>query len=51
MNKVEIKTKSTRDEWEYICNEMLQQDKQSMQQRMMTHKSAFPAAAANDTFT
>lgn len=52
MNKVETKTKSIRVEWEYICNEMLQQDKQWMQQCMMTHKSAFPAAAtANYTFT
>jgi len=36
----------------YVCNETLQQDKQWMQKCMMTHKSAFPAAAtANYTFT
>ena len=54
MNKVETKTKSTGDEWEYISNETMQQDKQWTQQCMMPHKSAFPVAAAavvNDIFT
>ena len=53
MNKAETKISSTRDEQEYICNETLQQDKQWTQQCMMTHKSAFPVAAAvaNDIFT
>jgi hypothetical protein len=52
INKVETKTKRTRYRWEHICNERLWQDEQWMQQHMMTHKSALPAAAvANDTFT
>jgi hypothetical protein len=53
MNKVETKTKRTRYKWEHmVCNERLWQDKQCMQQYMMTHKSALPAAAAaNHTFT